>query len=252
MKTLVKIAVLTGAWLSLSGASTAQEAAAEPKPTISVASMEIPFAYHKDGNGVYNQVLERLTKGYSGGLDITFYPSARYNKVMIERAADCDYIAIDKLDRWAEHGVMPDELEFIGPINTLSVVVYVPKDAPDVSTVAQLRELSVASDVNLLPTVHGHGVKEVFALQDQRQMLKLVAIRRIEGLIGYDFDLDFLSRHMKLRNRVKKASLRLDSLVDGIVCFRNDRTEAFRNHLRTELEDIQASGWLDAVFADYR
>lgn len=219
---------------------------------IKVASMEIPYVYQEKGSGVYNHVLNRLIDGYGGTVQTIFYPSARYNKVMIGRAADCDYIATDALDRWQEHGVKPSELEFIGPINTLSVVVYIPADAADVTTVAEIQKLSIASDVNLLQTIHQHGIQEVFALQDQRQMLKLVAIKRIQGLIGYDFDLNFLSHHMGLRKKLKKASVILDTVDDGIVCFKNENTAAFRTHLRSRLDEISDSGWLDELFSRYR
>ncbi len=250
MKRVLASASLASAVFYVNWFSTA--VADDAAQDMKVASMEIPYAYQENGSGVYNRVFNRLIEGYSGTVHTVFYPSARYNKVMIGRATDCDYIATDALDRWQHHGISPSELEFIGPINTLSVVVYIPADATDVTTISDIKKLSIASDVNLLQTVHRHGIEEVFALEDQRQMLRLVAIKRIQGLIGYDFDLDFLSQHMGLRKKLKKASVILDTVDDGIVCFKNKDTAAFRKHLRSKLEEVSGSGWLEEIFSSYR
>lgn len=223
----------------------------ETSPTISIVSMEIPKAYTPNGDGVYNRVFDELVKGYDGNIDIGFYPSARFNRIMSTRGGDCDYIATDNTSRWQSSGISPDELEFIGPINQLHVVAYIPIDAKDVRSPDDLKGLSLASDVNLLDTIHGLGIKETFALQSQPQMLSLLAVNRIEAMIGYDFDLDFLSREMGLTDKVKKASLRLSTVSDGLVCFKTERTEQFRAHVRERFEVLSESGWLAEAFADY-
>lgn len=219
------------------------------EPDISVASMEIPVAYTAAGTGVYNRIFTRLIEGYQGNVDVTFLPSARFNRAIVSRTVDCDYIAINRMDRWKSKGIAPQELEFIGPVSSLEVVVYLPAEADDVSTVADLSALSLASDVNLLDTVHAHGLKATFALQSQPQMLSMLAARRIDALVGYDFDLDFLSKRMGLATEFRKASLRLATVHDGLVCFKNEKTAAFRSHVRQALAEIQISGWLDAAFA---
>lgn len=223
----------------------------ETSPAISIVSMEIPKAYTPDGDGVYNRVFNELVKGYDGEIDIGFYPSARYNRIMSTRGGDCDYIATDNTARWQSSGVLPDELEFIGPINQLHVVAYIPIDAEDVRSPDDLKGLSLASDVNLLDTIHSLGIKETFALQSQPQMLSLLAVNRIEAMIGYDFDLDFLSREMDLTDKVKKASVRLSTVSDGLVCFKTERTEQFRAHVRERFKVLSDSGWLADAFADY-
>ncbi len=220
-------------------------------PALKIASMEIPHAYEPNGKGVYNEIFAKLTEGYKGDLNVSFYPSARYNRVMTSRGADCDYIATDHLDRWKDHGITSNDLEFIGPVNTLFVILYIPVDAPDVTTIEQIKALTLASDINLLNVIHDHGIKEKFALQSQTQMLNLLAIGRISGLIGYDFDLDFLSKKMGVADKMKKATIRLSQLNDGIVCFKTERTAAFRAHLWKSLNNIKTSGWLENALKDY-
>lgn len=220
-------------------------------PNLEIASMEIPHAYEPDGSGVYNEIFKKLTEGYGGDLNISFYPSARYNRVMTSRSADCDYIATDHLGRWENQGITAQELEFIGPVNTLFVVLYIPAGAPDVTTIDEIKSLTLASDVNLLNVIHNLGIKEKFALQSQTQMLNLLAIGRISGLVGYDFDLDFLSQKMGVADKMKKATIRLSKLNDGIVCFKTQRTAPFRAHLWKNLENIKASGWLINALKDY-
>lgn len=225
--------------------------AQDTSPAISIVSMEIPKAYTPAGDGVYNHVFDELTKGYTGPVNVSFYPSARYNRIMTSRGGDCDYIATDNLARWQSQGIMPDELEFIGPINQLHVVAYVPIDAADIQSPQELVGLNLASDVNLLETIHGFGIKETFALQSQPQMLNLLAVKRIEALVGYDFDLDFLSREMDLSDKVKKASVRLRTVNDGMVCFKTERTKEFRSHVKGRFKTLSESGWLTEAFADY-
>ncbi|WP_262693649.1 hypothetical protein [Kordiimonas aquimaris] len=224
---------------------------ADASPDISIASMEIPLAYEENGNGVYNDVLKKLTEGYTGNINTSFYPAARFDRIMSGRSADCAYIATDSLSVWESEGIMPDELEFIGPVNTLYVVVYIPSDAPDVTTLEEVKRLNVASDVNLLGVIHSLGIKETLALQSQVQMLNLLAVKRINGLIGYDFDLDFLSRELGHSDKMKKASVRLDSLTDGVLCLKTEKTASFRAHLRARLSELEDSGWLKKAFADY-
>ena len=237
--------------ISLFFTSTCAVFAQEKNPDIAVASMEIPKAYTPSGEGVYNLVFNKMIEGYEGDVDVSFYPSARYNRVMISRQADCDYIATDKLDRWADKGIAPAELEFIGPVNQLEVVIYVPMHAADIQSVDQLKGLNLASDVNLLNTIHALGIQETFALQSQTQMLNLLGVNRIDALIGYDFDLDLLAREMGLTEKVKKSTLRLATLSDGIVCFKTARTEAFRSHLRERFEALDKAGWFENAFKDY-
>lgn len=252
MIVLIRFCILVFLSLSISATkATANQSDTPKSPDLKIASMEIPHAYEPDGSGVYNEIFEKLTEGYTGALKVSFYPSARYNRVMTAREADCDYIATDHLDRWKDQGVPSSDLEFIGPVNSLFVVVYIPTDAPDVTTVEQLKALTLASDVNLLNVVHDLGIKEKFALQSQTQMLNLLAVGRISGLIGYDFDLDFLSKKLGLSDKMKKASIRLSQLNDGVVCFKTERTAAFRAHLREKLTQIQSSGWLENALKDY-
>ena len=225
--------------------------AQEPDPDIAVASMEIPKAYMPSGDGVYNRVFNRMIEGYEGDVDVSFYPSARYNRIMTNRQADCDYIATDRLDRWADEGIAASELEFIGPVNQLEVVIYVPTHAPDIETIDQLSGLNLVSDVNLLDTIHALGIEETFALQSQTQMLNLLSVNRIDAMIGYDFDLDLLSREMGLSEKVKKSTLRLGTLRDGIVCFKTERTKAFRAHLQKQFETLKQAGWFEEIFKGY-
>lgn len=249
------IMLISGFTLYVSSASCAAQnvKAGEPdQPSIKVASMEIPYAYTQDGTGVYNTILDKLTEGYTGAIETSFYPSARFTRTMASRAVDCDYIGTDQINRWEAHGIAATELEFIGPVNTLYVVVYLPKDAPDVSTIDEVKKLNIASDVNLLDLIHEKGIKEVFALQSQIQMLNLLATERIGGLIGYDFDLDFLSKKLGFADKMKKASIRLHAINDGIVCFKTERTAIFRAHLRQKLSKIKKDGWLTHALKDYK
>ncbi|MEX0297949.1 MAG: hypothetical protein AB3N28_02685 [Kordiimonas sp.] len=251
LSSLRLIARYLAATLFSAGLYTAGLLATDKAPNMEIASMEIPFAYERNGTGVYNKIFDKLTEGYTGELNVSFYPSARYDRVMISRSADCDYIATDHLGRWEEHGVKAEEFEFIGPVNTLYVVLYIPHDAPDITTIEEVKKLVLASDINLVDLIHDLGIQEKFALQSQPQMLNLLAIRRITGLIGYDFDLDFLSKKLGVSGLMKKATIRLDSLNDGIVCFKNEKTAPFRNLLKSNFKKIQSSGWLKDALKDY-
>lgn len=218
---------------------------------ISIASMEIPMAYEKNGSGVYNRVFDELIKDYTGAVKTSFYPAARFDRLMATRGADCAFVATESLDLWVDHGIQPEEFEFIGPVHTLNVVVYIPIDADDITEVDQIKNLNLASDVNLVSTIRSLGIKENLALQSQIQMLNLLAVGRINGLIGYDFDLDLLSKQLGLRDRIKKASISLDKLTDGFLCFKTDKTKIFRQHLRQRLTQLKSSGWLKQAFDGY-
>ena len=129
-------------WLVLTASTLSYADEKADHVDISIASMEIPLAYEENGSGVYNNVLDKLTQGYQGNIQTSFYPAARFDRVMAGRSADCAYIATDSLNVWEAEGVMPEELEFIGPVNTLYVVVYIPSDATDVTTIEQVKALT--------------------------------------------------------------------------------------------------------------
>ena len=227
---------------------------ADAQPTdgdITVASMEIPYAYTETGDGVYNTVLKKLTEGYKGEVNVSFMPSARFNRLMINREVDCDFIGTEKTDRWEKDGISADDLEFIGPIRELFVTVYVPAGGKVPKDIEELKTMRLASDVNLVRTIHRYGIKEAFALQSQVQMLNLLSIARIEALVGYDFDLDTLAPRLGVVDKIKKTDIRLDKLVDGIVCFKNEKTAPFRAHLRKRLKEVTENGWLDAEFEKF-
>ncbi len=236
------------ATLALHIFGTSSAIALQQEDPITVASMEIPYAYEENGEGVYHTVLAKLTEGYEGQINVNFVPSARFNRLITNRAVDCDYIGTDKTDRWVNDGIKADELEFIGPIRTLYVSVYVPAGKPIPKDIADLNNFNLASDVNLLQTIHKLGIKEKFSLQSQTQMLNLLSIGRINALIGYDFDLDLLAPKLGVQDKIVKTSLKLDKLVDGIVCFKTERTAKLRKHMREKLDEITKSGWLDAEF----
>ncbi len=218
---------------------------------ITVASMEIPYAYTETGDGVYNTVFKKLTEGYKGDVTVSFMPSARFNRLVTNREVDCDFIGTEKIERWEKDGISADELEFIGPIRELFVTVYVPAGGKVPHTIEDLKTMRLASDVNLVHTVRRYGLKESFALQSQVQMLNFLSIARIEALVGYDFDLDTLAPRLGVTDKIVKTDIKLDKLVDGVVCFKNEKTAPFRAHLRNKLKEITESGWLDAEFEKF-
>lgn len=221
--------------------------AQDKRPEIKIASMTIPFAYEQNGEGVYNQVFDKLIEGYDGPVKVTFLPAARLNRAMAMHTTDCIYISTgtDKNRGDAEY-------KFIGPINTVAVVAYTAADAPDITASAQLKDLSIASDVNLVRFLNSLGIEEDHKLQSQTQMIKMLAAGRIDALIGYDFDLDFLTRKLGIKNQLKKATIRLGVVDDGISCLRNGKTEAFFTHVSTRVKLLQDSGWFDEAFKEYR
>lgn len=237
--------------VSTSGRVAAYDAAAGT-PKIIVGSMTIPFAYEKGGTGVYNQIFDQMIAGYQGVIDVTFYPSNRLSRAIEHRQIDCMYIAADTIAAERPEGSPYRDLEFIGPVNTISVVVYLQQSTPDVARIEQLDQMQIASDVNLVPFINELGIKEAFNLQSQLQMIEMLVAGRVDALIGYDFDLDFLTRKQGVKDKLKKASIRLNTLDDGIACFKNEKTAAFRTHLRNQLRVITDSGWLDDALKDYR
>lgn len=233
-------------------ARASNEEATTNHSDISIGSMSIPFAYEQNGDGVYNQIFNRLVEGYQGQIDITFYPSNRLSRAIEARQIDCLYIATESVANNGGANSPYRELEFIGPVNLVSVVVYLPTDAADVSEVSQLEGLKIASDVNLVPFINGLGIEEDFDLQSQIQMIEMLVAGRVDALIGYDFDLDFLTRKQGVRDQLKKASIKLLTIGDGIACFSNEKIKPFRDHMKARLKDMTDSGWLDEALKDYR
>ncbi len=222
---------------------------AEDQPNIHIMSMEIPLAFENNGQGVYHTILKALIEGYSGKIDVTFIPSlARFSRMMINREMDCNYISTENLTHWQQNGIQAHELEFIGPIRELYVTAYVPSGGFVPTSIDELKTMRLASDINLLTVIHKHGLKETFALQSQIQMLNLLSISRIDALIGYDFDLDMLAPRLGIADKIVKTDIKLNKLVDGIVCFKNQKTAAFRAHLKKRINHITKNGWLDAEF----
>ena len=221
-------------------------------PTIEIGSMTIPFAYEQNGEGVYNDVFNKLTEGYDGPINVTFLPAARLDRAMKRHSIDCVYISADTdVDRGdADDGY--NDYRFIGPINTVSVVVYTAADAPDITAASQLNSLVVASDVNLVRFINSLGVEEDHKLQSQTQMIRMLAAGRVDALVGYDFDLDFLTRKLGVGDQLKKASIRLSVVDDGISCLQNEKTGRFLNHITTRIKSLREKGWFDEVFKDYR
>ncbi|MBO6506123.1 MAG: ABC transporter substrate-binding protein [Kordiimonadaceae bacterium] len=219
---------------------------------VSVGSMSIPFAYEQNGTGVYNQIFDKLVEGYEGTVDVTFFPSNRLSRAVEGRQIDCLYIATESVANNGGANSPYRELEFIGPVNLVSVVVYLPANADDVNEITDLQGLKIASDVNLVPLINRLGIQEDFDLQSQIQMIELLVAGRVDALIGYDFDLDFLTRKQGVRDQLKKASIKLLTIGDGIACFSNERLKPFRDHMKARLKHMTDSGWLDDALKDYR
>ncbi len=221
-------------------------------PPIDVASMTIPFAYEENGDGVYNDIFDKLVEGYSGPINVTFLPAARLDRAMQMHRTDCIFISADTDRNRGSEGSGYSDYRFIGPINTVSVVVYTMADTPDITEPSQLNDLVVASDFNLARFINSLGIHEDLKLQSQTQMIKMLAAGRVDALIGYDFDLDFLTKKMGVRKQLKKATIRLDEVDDGISCLQSDKTAAFINHITKRMKLLRDSGWFDEVFKDYR
>lgn len=219
---------------------------------IRIGSMSIPFAYEQNGSGVYNQILDKLVEGYEGKMDVTFFPSNRLTRAIETRQIDCLYISTESVANRGNPDSPYRELEFIGPVNTVSVVVYLPADAADITDISQLEGKKIASDVNLVALINSMGIQDDFHLQSQLQMIEMLVAGRVDALIGYDFDLDFLTKRQGVRSALKKASIRLQTIGDGIACFKNDKIKPFRNHLKGRLKTLTNSGWLDEALKDYR
>ena len=221
-------------------------------PPIDIASMSIPFAYEENGDGVYNDIFDKLLEGYSGPTKITFLPAARLDRAMKQRSTDCIYISADTDRNRGDEGSGYADYKFIGPINTISIVAYTMADAKDITEPSQFKGLVVASDVNLVRFINSIGIQEDLKLQSQTQMIKMLAAGRVDALIGYDFDLDFLTKKMNVRNKLRKATIHLDEVDDGISCLQNEKTAAFVNHVTKRMKLLRDRGWFDEVFKDYR
>ncbi len=226
--------------------AVAQETNAQP--AIDIASMTIPFAYEENGGGVYNDIFDKLVEGYNGPIKVTFLPAARLYRSRQRREVDCIYITVDR----ENESDIENNYIYIGPINTVSVIVYTMADAPDITEPTQLNDLVVASDVNLVQFINSLGIQEDLKLQSQTQMIKMLAAGRVDALIGYDFDLDFLTKKMGVRNKLRKATIHLDEVDDGISCLQNEKTAAFVNHVTKRIKLLSDNGWFDEVFKDYR
>ena len=244
---IVKIAAIA-LGVSLGGATQAQGT----PPTIDIASMTIPFAYEENGDGVYNDIFNKLVEGYDGPIKVTFLPAARLDRAMKQRQTDCIYISADTDRDRGDANAGYVDYKFIGPINTISVVVYTGAQVPDIVEPAQLNDLVVASDINLVRYINSIGIQEDHKLQSQTQMIKMLAAGRVEALIGYDFDLDFLTRKLGVKDQLKKATIRLNEVDDGMSCLQNEKTRSFVNHITARTKQLQDSGWFDEVFKDYR
>ncbi len=208
--------------------------AQDTPPSIEIASMTIPFAYEQNGEGVYNDVFNKLVEGYDGAINVTFLPAARLNRAMELRTTDCIYIAANTdVGRSYEE---PDEREyiFIGPVNTIAVVAYTAADAPDITKASQLNELVIASDVNLVRFINSIGIEEDHKLQSQTQMIKMLAAGRVGALIGYDFDLDFLTKKLVLRISLKNRPFGLIPLKMVFHAFETTRLRLFLATLASE------------------
>lgn len=246
------VCLLTAAALSLAAPFNIASRAQDTENAITVASMTIPFAYDENGEGVYNDVFNKLVEGYGGPIKVTFLPAARLDRAMKLRQTDCIYISADTDKDRGDGNTGYADYKFIGPVNTISVVVYTRDEAPDISKIEQLDNLVVASDVNLVRFINSLGIQEDHKLQSQVQMIKMLAAGRADALIGYDFDLDFLSKKIGIHRELKKASIRLDRVDDGISCLRNLKTERFFTHITERLKILQDTGWLHEAFKDYR
>jgi len=234
----------------LTAPTLAQDATVQP--SIDIASMSIPFAYEENGDGVYNDIFDKLVEGYSGPTKVTFLPAARLDRAMKQRQTDCIYISADTDKNRGNEDSGYADYKFIGPINTISVVAYTMAGAKDITEPAQFNDLVVASDVNLVRFINSLGIEEDLKLQSQTQMIKMLAAGRVDALIGYDFDLDFLTKKMGVSNKLRKATIHLDEVDDGISCLRNEKTAAFVDHVTKRIKLLSDSGWFDEVFKDYR
>ena len=122
---------IAAACFAFSVSATNEQGKAPKKPAdISIGSMTIPFAYEKNGDGVYNQILDKLVEGYRGTIETNFLPANRLNRALETRKVDCTYITTAGIASNAPEGSSYRDLEFVGPVNIVSVVLYQQKKPP--------------------------------------------------------------------------------------------------------------------------
>jgi ABC-type amino acid transport substrate-binding protein len=208
-------------------------------PTIKIGSQEIPKGYWEGGNGDYNKILDYLLEGYPGKVEVTFLPSTRLTKFFEEGDLDCTYVSTDSLREGAE---------FIGPVNTISVTAYTRNELPDITKPEELKNIPFAIDVNLVGVAERNKLEPAMSLQSQEQMVDLLVKGRIDALVGYDYDLDLLTKEMKHTDKLKKTSIVFYELKDGMSCHATDRTKLFRDTVKQNISEAHAEGFFKAIF----
>ncbi len=252
MPNFVKLAIITiVAHIFLCSAAPKSENAGRKPPAISITSMEIPYAYTEDGSGVYHTILNKLSEGYDNNIDITFMPSARFDRALHERKSDCYYISTDNQASLAEDGIDLNDLEFIGPIKDLKIMAYIPKGNPIPKSTDDLKSLRLIIDVNLQQAMLKHGLHTKFMLQDQKRMIKMLAMKRAEAMIGFNFDIDLIGAQLGLTNAIQETPVVLRTMTDGILCYKTQNSSIFRQHLRTQMKKLNETGWIKEAFDNF-
>lgn len=210
-------------------------------PAITIASVDAAPVYSENGTGAFNKILHKLIEGYGGPVNIVFYPTERLRRDNDLTKARCLYIITENVSANRSRRV---EREFIGPINKIALVVYTRKDLPEVQTIEDLSQLSIATDAHVAKAINRMGIKETFAIHGQSRLIDMLMKGRVSALIGFDYGLDMVIKSSNNGTSVKKNNLRLTEMNTGLRCNQNEHTKPFSKHVKMKLQSIKDSGWL--------
>jgi len=223
------------------------QAIAKNDQILTIAAGEIPYVFHPVKKGPYNQVFEQLVANMPVNVRLKYYPLKRAMKRMATQDYDCFAMALKDSPNWAKLGIDPSFFQFVGPINTINIKVYLAA-GQSMETLEQLSGSMVTADSSII------NLHSQFSSFEQRVNLVgtdsyVVALEqlvsgRAAAALAYDADVAMLGADHPLKGAVVDTGIVLASFQDGIICKDTERLEPIISAMQAKIDAMRDSGTL--------
>lgn len=223
-------------------------ARADEHPVV-ISAGRIPFVFHPEKPGPYNQIIDLMRRGLERPVEIEFFPLTSAMGQMADEKYDCFAMALRHSPNWQRIGLDQNQYVFIGPVAWLEIGLYTRpgQTVPD----GHSDDFILASDgtiADLKTVFEGHW--ETHDLQETDsfvEALELLADGSVDGVLAYDVDVRSLAEDHPLNGKFTYSGIMVAELEDGLMCKSTSGMFPIILGLQENLDKLAADGTLERL-----
>ncbi|GHF17971.1 hypothetical protein GCM10017044_10590 [Kordiimonas sediminis] len=211
----------------------------------------VPYIVDPDNDSVYSRIITEALSRLDVAVATQYFPLKRAMLKMKAQEFDCFTVGLRDSPNWAKLGIDYSSMQFIGPINTITIKMYVHEDDQFHSVEDFIGEL-VAVDSSILnlrelypPAVQSYSLIHTKSFVES---LELVAKGRAKAALVYDIEYQALrSLRPGYFGKIRPNGFDLKSYDVGFVCKKDKSLSKHTAHLQVILDDMRETGQIDRI-----